>query len=99
MPLKHVHEKPGQPDAFSPAPRPDKVHSVVPVARPDQGQPVGPGSQAAGDRPPAVIEERGGLAAHLRCGEGLVLIPFEQRAHSRNGTSASRMVLSPVIRT
>ena len=51
-------QEPAQPDALAPALVAYPVHAVVPVARPDQRQPVGADFEAPVERRRTVVEQR-----------------------------------------
>ena len=72
-------EEPADEDALAPPFVADAVVAVVPVAAPDQREPVHAGREAAVDRPEAVIEHRPGLARDGRHPEGLGLPGRQER--------------------
>ena len=88
------HEKPTQPDAFASAGLSDAVHSVVPVARPDQRQTVFTGERnALVETASAMFEQRRRTIRPRRQEKGVILAGLERRAlQKRNDLVKDRSI-------
>ena len=70
---EHGMEEEAEPDALAPSFAAHEVHAVVPIAGAHQRQAVLARRQAAVERAPAVLEERGALGGDARLRIGLQL--------------------------
>src|SRR6185436_16744615 len=79
-------EEPTEPDALALAMFADAVHAIVPVARPDQRQPMTADCKALVESAGTMLEQRGRLVGDRRLEEavmlaGVQLLTFEERHH------------------
>ena len=84
-------QEPAQPDALAPALVTDPVHPVVPVARPDERQPVRAEREAPVDRRRAVVVERRRPRPSAPAGSRRRPGPAAAAGPSRYGTTSSRI--------